>query len=261
MSTRWQVLLGRPAYGDHLVQVYEDDAFLAETLSYFVAQGLKDGDGVVVVARAARADELRRRLRGAAIDAADAEARGQLVVLDAELTLAQLMMNGVPDPRTFRQMLGNLLEGLSSRYGRVRAFGEMVDVLWQSADRCGAEKLEALWNEVLQEQRVALFCAYRMDPLREDSYGGPLESLCRHHTHLISARHEDSFDDEVQRASREVLPQPLDGMMHSLAAIHRPRVEMALGQATLLWLKANMPVTGDKVLARLRASRESAERR
>jgi hypothetical protein len=42
-------------------------------------------------------------------------------------------------------------------------------------------------------------------------------------------------------------------MLLSLSANHRPTTHMPLGQATLLWLKKNMPRTGDRVLSQVRA--------
>ena len=42
-------------------------------------------------------------------------------------------------------------------------------------------------------------------------------------------------------------------MLISLSANHRPPTQMPLGQATLFWLKKNMPRTADKVLSQVRA--------
>jgi hypothetical protein len=43
-------------------------------------------------------------------------------------------------------------------------------------------------------------------------------------------------------------------MLLSLSASGRPATAMPEGQATLLWLKRNMPRTADKVLAEVSAS-------
>lgn len=96
-------------------------------------------------------------------------------------------------------------------------------------------------------------CGYRIDNLDASSYGGPLESVCRCHTHLVPARDYARFDEMVAQATRDALDESLSGMVLSLAAASRPGADMPLGQATLLWLKHNMPLTAEKVLAGVRA--------
>jgi hypothetical protein len=97
-----------------------------------------------------------------------------------------------------------------------------------------------------------------MDPLDGREYGGPLESVCRVHSHLIPARDPRSFDAAVQAASRKVLDQPLAELLLSLAASHRPETKMPAGQATLFWLNQNMPRTAEKILSELRGAASRA---
>jgi hypothetical protein len=92
-----------------------------------------------------------------------------------------------------------------------------------------------------------------MDPLDAASYRGPLECICKRHTHLIPARDYQRFNDIVVRASEDVLDYPLAQMLLALSERHRPDTAMPQGQATLLWLKRNMPRVAEKVLAQVRA--------
>ena len=48
---------------------------------------------------------------------------------------------------------------------RVRAFGEMVALLWSEGNQAAAIRLEELWNELALSQTFCLFCAYSMDSL------------------------------------------------------------------------------------------------
>lgn len=52
--------------------------------------------------------------------------------------------------------------------------------------------------------------------------------------------------------AKEVLDQPLTQMMLSRSAAHQPATQMPIGQAALLWLRQNMPLTADRVLKELR---------
>jgi hypothetical protein len=73
------------------------------------------------------------------------------------------------------------------------------------------------------------------------------------HTHLIPTPNYSLFNHAVLEASEKVLNRPLSNMLLSLSASSKPSTEMPDGQATLLWLKRNMPRTADKVLAEVRA--------
>ena len=251
-TANWPELVRHPSAGDHMVQVYQDDAFLAEAVAEYVGQGLRQGAAAVIIASPAHADAFMRRLESEGAAAQTALEHGQLRLLDAEETLASFMPGGQLDWRQFQARIGGLIAELRLEYPAVRAYGEMVDVLWQRGEREAAIRLEHFWNDLAGLQTFSLFCAYRLDNLDSAAYGGPLECVCKVHTHLIPARDYASFNESVSKASKAVLDQPLAQMLMSLAANHRPATHMPLGQATLLWLRQNMPRTAERVLARLR---------
>src|SRR5215470_9819525 len=95
-------LLARPN-GEHLVQFYEDDESLLDTLEQFLGAGLASGEPILVVATADHRTRLVRRLRHLNVEAAiDA---GRFVLLDARETLARLLVNGMPDADRFHRMI------------------------------------------------------------------------------------------------------------------------------------------------------------
>jgi hypothetical protein len=128
----------------------------------------------------------------------------------------------------------------------------MVDLLWHDGRPETALQLERFWNDLARLQPFSLLCAYRMDNLDAAAYG-PLECVCRAHTHMIPARDYQRFNRAVTQASKQVLDQPLAQMLLSMSASHRPPTQMPLGQATLFWLRRNMPRTAEKVLLQVRA--------
>lgn len=252
MTAGWKDVLERPCAGDHVAQIYRDPEFLLDAVCHYVAAGLANGEGVVLIMRQANWDSLRRRLEAEGVDAEGAIARGQLFQYEAEATLANVMKGGMPDADAFRVVIGGVISLVRRDYPEVRAFGEMVDLLWQRGHRLGAQHLESLWNNYMQQHPFALLCAYQMDPLHESAYRGPIESICRSHTHLIPARDYGRFDSAVSRASEEVLNGPLSTLLRSLAEKKRAATGMPPGQATIMWLMENMPRTADRVLERVR---------
>ena len=231
-------LVTNPGAHDHFVQLYQDPRFLADAVEEYVRTGLARGEAVIIIARA----ELRARFK----------ASSQLRLLDAQETLARVMVHGMPSWTSFREVVGGLIAEVRLDYATVRGYGEMVDILWQAGNRDAAIRLEEYWNELGKLQTFSLFCAYRLDPLDSALYGGPLEAVCKVHTHLVPSREWRGLEHAVKRASQKVLEQPLADVLLSLAENHRPATKMSHGQATLFWLKQNMPRTAEKVLSELR---------
>ena len=244
-TMHWTELLRYPAVGDHMVHLYQDSAFLAEAVSEYVHAGLRAGEAAIVVATA----EHRRLLQEKGLVAGPA-----LRMLDAEEVLGRFMAEGQPQWTRFHQAIGGLIAELRLQYPAVRVYGEMVDLLWRRGEHDAAERLEGYWNELGRLQSFSLLCAYYMDTLDAGAYRGPLECVCRTHTHLIPARDYERFDEAVHEASREVLEQPLARMLQSLSSVHRPATAMPSGQATLLWLAQNMPRTAARVLEKARGN-------
>jgi hypothetical protein len=246
----WQGLLQHPARGDHIVQLYQQSDALSDSVSEFAAAGLQAAEGVVLIVSAARWRGCCAQLKAREIDATAALRRGQLQRVDAHTLLSGLMKHGVTDPSAFREALGAIL-AMPDR-AAVRVFNEMTDILWISGQRVAAVALEGHWSELAQRRRFSLLCACPMDSLDDHAYDGNLQAVCKTHTHLLPVRNCTAFDEAVTRAVNEVLEPQLARMLHSLAAAHRPPTEMPLGQATLLWMKEQMPRTAERVLSRLR---------
>lgn len=249
----WSELLKQPTGVEHFVQVYRDEAFLSETVAEYAGCGLHRGEGVILIATPAHRAAFLQSLEENGHAPREAEQRGQLVLLDADETLARFTPGGMPDWQTFHSLIGGVIARLRLEYPAVRAYGEMVDVLWQRGERDAALRLEEFWNDLAKLQTFSLLCAYYMDNLDAAAYAGPLECICKVHTHLIPARDYQRFNQAVIDASREVLDQPLANMLLSLAERHRPQTTMPQGQATLLWLQRNMPRTAEKVLSEVRS--------
>jgi hypothetical protein len=237
-----------------MVQLYSDSEFLVEAVVQYLGAGLRSGEAAIIIAR----PEHRARFV-CGFERARLYPSPALHLLDADTTLSLFMADGMPEWTAFHRAVGGKIAELRLQYPTVRAYGEMVDILWQRGEQQAATRLEEFWNELGKLQTFSLLCAYGIDPLAAESYGGgAIEAVCKCHTHLIPARDYARFNEAVSDASKEVLDQPLAQMLLKLAESHRPPTEMPLGQAALIWLKHNMPRTADRVLDQVRARLEAS---
>lgn len=145
---------------DHCVQIYESDPVFLDALEGFVAAGLAQGDACVLIATESHLQSLADRLRRAGIDLPAAMARDQLIALDAHTSLATFMRDGWPDEALFQSFVTTLLHRVRPRYPKVRAFGEMVALMWANGDHDATIELEHHWARLCKSEAFSLFCAY-----------------------------------------------------------------------------------------------------
>jgi hypothetical protein len=172
----------------HAVQFYGDDEALFTTVSGFLGQGMIDGQPAIVIGTADHSRSILEHLKGRSINVEQAQVGGDLIVLDAHETLAKFMDDDGPDPARFEESVGCVIANLvNQRPGctLVRAYGEMVDVLWKRGQPEAAVRLEMLWNKLANQHGFALLCGYSMGTFFKETK--LFEDVCRAHTHVLPA--------------------------------------------------------------------------
>jgi PAS domain S-box-containing protein len=189
----------------HLVQFYKTDTFLGDAVADFLGEGLRGGEPAIVIATKPHRELFIERLRAKGIDVGGDVAAGRLMLLDARDTMQAFMAGDAPDPEKFFSTVGPILERLCTLANtrRVRAFGEMVDLLWRDSQRNAALALEELWNQLLGRHDFSLLCAYVMDSFYKQN-GVP--AVCAMHSHVLPPeRHEPDSDGPVITANVQSL--------------------------------------------------------
>ncbi len=186
----WMELLVQAAPGEHVAQLYgDDDQLLARNVSRYLSEGLTRLDGLVVIATPEHTQAIARHLtEESGASTQEAGRAGRLVCLDARGTLEQILLDGSPDKARFEAVVGGLLAEARSRSasGRVRAFGEMVSLLWSEDRFADAALLESYWNELLAGSEYSLYCAYRVDLFAEKVDMAGINTIVGAHTHLFA---------------------------------------------------------------------------
>jgi hypothetical protein len=166
---------------DHVLQIYENDGVFLDALTGFV-MGVKNSDETaVVIATNTHLNALEYRLQSYGIDVEELISNNKFIPLSAEDTLAELIIDGRPDEQVIKKMASELFDG----HKKIRAFGEMVAILWTQGNKEAAIELENLWNKVSRHDRLSLFCAYPKSSFKDDEINSVM-TMCEAHTKIIS---------------------------------------------------------------------------
>src|SRR5687768_12826423 len=93
---------------EHVVQIYGDDRVFLDGLEGFVANGLRNGEGAIVIATAVHLHGLEERMRKNGLDVGKARAEKRYVPRLAEDVLAEFMVDDWPDEPRFRESMEKL---------------------------------------------------------------------------------------------------------------------------------------------------------
>jgi PAS domain S-box-containing protein len=204
-----------PRPHSHVVQFYEEDAFLVDAVCEYVGSGLGAGEPVVVIATAAHLEAFEMRLSARAFDVERAQRTAQLTLLDANEMLSLLMSDGMPDAEKFRAHVGGLLRSVRAPSGEhpARAYGEMVDILWREGNPEAALRLEELWNELGEQESFTLVCGYSMSNFESSDETSGFRRVCEAHSHVFPT---ESFCKGLRAREAELR----DFLENALEGIH-----------------------------------------
>ena len=238
---------------NHIVHLHGGDAAaLRERAGRFLGQGLAAGEAALIIASPPHADALVCQLSKDGHDPIGSIRSGRLALVDAGAMLAEMMPAGSLDRDAFMRSVGGALSALRVRSGasRVRAYGEMVGILWQAGRYRDAAVLEDYWNELLKEEDLSLFCGYAIDLLDANLDIEALRPLLAAHT--------------VMESSGPALQAALAHGIASVLGVPVPHAELRPGwgpasgpEALALWLREAHPTRAAEVLDRARRYQSS----
>jgi len=199
---------------DHIVQFYEDEEFLYSRVADFLMAGIHAGEPAVVIATPEHHEGFRARL--------DLPADFQNVLfLDARETLSSFMLGDMPDAQRFQQSVGALIARNAAGDRRVRAYGEMVDLLWRDGRAEAAIRLEELWNELGKQYSFSLLCAYPIGNFYKETDSRLFEEICERHSVVVPTETYVSADEDARRREFSALQQRAEALETEIAARHR----------------------------------------
>lgn len=145
----------------HVARLYRHSRQLARLVAELAREGLTRGEGVVLVMTPSHRKLVEHVLVRSALPLEDLRQRGQLVQRDAETVVDGLLSQGEVASEPTLAAIAEMVQPPLARFGSVRVYGEMVEVLRGRGQALAAERLEHLWHRALAAPAITLLCAYR----------------------------------------------------------------------------------------------------
>jgi hypothetical protein len=177
----------RPEYldGGHVVQFYGHEDELADRVAGYLLGALQHDGVAVVIATAAHRRAFERRLTRAGVDLAAAARAGTYRTLDAGDTVCALTTGGQLDRGAFDRVIGRLIADAGHGERPVRAYGEMVALLWDAGLVNDAVQLEEMWGALGLTHSFSLFCSYPARSVTGDGHLEAFAEVCRLHGSVV----------------------------------------------------------------------------
>jgi hypothetical protein len=186
-----QIFWGEIAPCDHVVHIYENDQEFLDLLEEYVLGGIRSGDSVIIIATTDHINSLNNRLRVNGFDPFYLQTKDKYIPLDAEQTLNKFMIDGWPDESLFMHLVSDLLLRANRTSNNVRAYGEMVAILWSKGLNGATVRLEHLWNKFMASHDFCLFCAYPRSGFTEDP-NVSIRHICNTHSKVVTGNNKKS---------------------------------------------------------------------
>ncbi len=200
-TSRNEIFWGEIAPCEHVVQIYENDESFLDLLTGFVSGGVNAGECAVVIATATHLKALNDRLIGLGHSVPSLISKTQYIPLDAEETLSKFMVNDWPDENLFNKVISEVLVKAKGNSYKVRAFGEMVAILWAKGQVGATVRLEQLWNRFCENEAFCLFCAYPASGFTQDAAESVMH-ICSAHTKMIKGAEKGKSDISYKPVER-----------------------------------------------------------
>jgi DNA-binding NarL/FixJ family response regulator len=174
----------------HEVGFYSDDASFLGHLTEFIGAALESGDAAVVVATESHRNSLLPRLQARGLDIGAAIEEGRYIAVDAADALSMFMVNGMPDPGRFLELLDDLIktatEAVKGEHARVSVFGECVHLLWTQGNTEAAIQMEKLGNKLTKIHAVDILCGYSLGSVEVGMNNHLFQRICAEHSAVYS---------------------------------------------------------------------------
>jgi hypothetical protein len=244
-------VLQAPPPFSHYLQLYDEDRLpLARNVAAYISGGLKRHEGALIVATPEHREIFRAELEKHEIHSDRPLAESGILFLDAHETLSRFLVDGEPEESRFREVIASALGQVrAARPSGLRAYGEMVAVLWAAGRRASAVRLEKFWDSLLHDRGFSLFCAYPIDIFSPEFQIPRVDAILCGCTRLLPTREQNDLRRALNLAIDAVFGPEAQSLKQLIKANYRPAwAVLPEAEGVILWLRNNLPQQADEIL-------------
>ena len=204
--------------GNHTVQICSTESSHIDLVTRYIKEGLCNGEAVFVIARPALREILKLKMDALSFDGQTLQDPDQIRFFDADFILSCLKSSRSLDERAFQQILVAPILNAQSVYKKVRAFGEMVDILWKQGQHDMVIQLLVYWRKLPDTQKLSLLCTYSLDKVAPHLYDESLERICKYYPYLVPQKDYGSAEQGIDEAMINAFGAAWDRVINKLAS-------------------------------------------
>jgi hypothetical protein len=174
------------SFSRHRVHFYEPPAFPASSIGDYFCRGIAAYESLFMVATEEHTHLVKKHLETRGVQPDALERVGSLTCLDAHSVLAMLRRNGPVNEESLDDVMSLPLKRAISRSpkGRIRVFGEMVNLAASNGDYFISMQLERLWDRKAADS-LRLYCAYSIECFGDESTSSVMCDVCDLHDEIV----------------------------------------------------------------------------
>jgi hypothetical protein len=239
----------------HFLEFYRPgERRIGESAGRFLGGALKADGIAIAIATKRSATGIAAQLARMGRDPIAAMQSGHFMLYESAEMLSRFEHDGVIDAAAFDSTVGAAVRAAHARAGErpLRAFGDMVGLLWDREEREAAVELERLWNGLQSELGFPLFCSYAIDVFSEHFSEDALHGVFDTHTHLCPTAGSAEIGRVLEQAIDEVLGADAAADVRSRMRARRSGLSMPKPEQMILWVRSHLPQFAGKILNRAR---------
>lgn len=227
----------------------------------FLSGALRAGGIAVVIATPRNAEGIITQLARMGLDPVTSLQRDRMMLMESASMLSRFLDDQTVDADEFDRTVGAAMRAARERAGDqpLRAYGDMVGLLWQRGNPQAAVDLERLWNRLQEELSFGLYCAYPIDVFEPEFSFPNVGEILETHTHLLPAGGLAELGRALDRALEDVLGDEAPRIRSRIGArARRGGACMPKPEQIILWLRSHLPEFSETVVGRARVLHDAA---
>jgi hypothetical protein len=180
--------------GSHCVHFYEPDRFPSKHIAEFIRKGIVRQEGVVLVASEGHSIQIENEIEEFGIGVGSLRSSGLWSVVNTDI-LARALLSGVSVDHLIANALNPTVEMAreKSPTGRIRIYGEFVDVVLKLGRPDVCLELERYGGQIASDDVADVYCGYSADAFPDAGFARQFTKVCLHHN-LIHTNLKDHTD-------------------------------------------------------------------